>query len=140
MAQFEKGTVVLSIDDGRKDAYRLFKDILQKYSIPATFNIVTSWIDTDDHITHDELNEMGKSPLVEIAAHGHSHKNTYSDIIESKELLCDWLGIGGTIGFASPGSGMKNGYVKENTDKFDEMGILYVRSANTEEAPTARHL
>ena len=31
MSKFEKGTVIISVDDGRKDAYRLYKEILLKY-------------------------------------------------------------------------------------------------------------
>ncbi len=140
MSRFEKGTVVISVDDGRKDAYPLFKEILQKYSIPATFNIVTAWIDADGSITRGELEEMSRSPLVEIAAHGHSHKNTDEDIVKGKDLLCEWLGIDGKLGFASPGSGMKTAFVRENSAKFDAMGFLYIRSAGTDDAPTEKHL
>ncbi len=39
MSAFNNGTVIISVDGGRRDAYRFFKEILDPYNIPATFNI-----------------------------------------------------------------------------------------------------
>ena len=145
MSKFEKGTIVLSLDDGAKNAYRTFKDILCKYSVPATFNIVTGRICPDSEpngkaITRSELLEMSKSPYVEIAAHGHTHENSTPDITKSRELLCEWLNMSGLMGFASPGSGMKKNYVLENEKLLDDIGFLYIRSDGTQEEPSERLL
>ncbi len=133
MPEFKKGTVVISVDDGRKDAYRLFKEILEPLCLKATFNIVTDWVaDNEDSwtVSKRELLEMAQSPLVEIAAHGDTHRNTDEDIALCRQKLCEWLGLSGEIGFASPGSGMKIDFVKENGQKLRDMGFLYIRSSD----------
>lgn len=141
----EKGIITISVDDGRKDAFRLWQEILTKYNIPATFNIVTGWVDTSNSgesgsITMEQLKEMYKSELVEIAGHGHTHKNTDEDILKGKRLLYEWLGIKDqTIGFASPGSDMKNDYIKSNGERLRKMGFLYIRSGRSIEQPTNWH-
>ncbi len=145
MSNLKKGIVVISVDDGRKDAYRFYKEILLKNNIPATFNIVTAWIDTSDNknsgtLTLAELKEMSESELCEIAAHGHTHKNEEADILKSRDLLCEWLGINGKIGFASPGSDMKNDFIRENEQKLSDMGLLYVRSGRTTDIKDQRHI
>ncbi len=145
MSKFNKSTVILSIDDGRKDAYRFFKEMLVKYNIPATFNIVTAWIDTSNNpeskaLTLAELKEMSESDLVEIAAHGHTHKNDDEDIVKSKNLLCDWLNLEEKIGFASPGSAMKNDFIKENEQKLKDLGFLYIRTGRTNESISECHI
>lgn len=145
MSKFKKGIVTISVDDGRKDAYRLAGEVLPKYNIPATFNIVTGYVDTSNSgksgsITLEQLKEMHQNPLVEIAGHGHTHKNTDEDIIRGRELLYEWLGItDDTIGFASPGSRLKNNHIKENGKKLREMGYLYIRSGISVEEPTEQH-
>ena len=134
MSKFKKGVITLSIDDGRKDAFRLLNDVLNKYSVPATFNIVSGYIDVNNegnksNITLDELKQMYKNPLVEIATHGFSHKNDDEDIIKGKDKLYEWLGIKDSeIGFVSPGSVLKEDYICENAEKYQNMGILYIRT------------
>ncbi len=145
MSKFKKATVILSVDDGRKDAYRFFKEMLEIYNIPATFNIVTDWIDTSNNpesrsLTLTELKEMSQSDLVEIAAHSHTHKNDDEDIIKSKNLLSEWLGISDKIGFASPGSRMNNDFIKTNAEKLLNMGFLYIRTGRAKEPLSEKHL
>ena len=41
LSRFEKGTVVISLDDGITVDFRLYEKILLKYDLPATFNIVS---------------------------------------------------------------------------------------------------
>ncbi len=144
MSAFDKGTVIISVDDGRVDAYRFFKEILEPYNIPATFNIVTDWVKAggeklDWVISREELTEIASSPLVEIAGHGHTHKNSDEDILTGRQKLCEWLGLSGKIGFASPGSGMKGDFVRENAKKLSDMGFLYIRSCDGAEGVVERH-
>ncbi len=141
---FEKGTLVISVDDGRADAYRLFKEILEPLALPATFNIVTDWVSDSDEwprasISRTELMEMAASPLVEIAGHGHTHRNNDIDIIQGHDVLCEWLHITDALGFASPGSRMKADFVKDNVDRLADMGYLYVRSVDGAVRQTAWH-
>lgn len=136
MSVFEKGTIVISVDDGRRDAFRLYTEVLKKYNIPATFNIVSGWVDHNNtgerSITINELKQMQKDSLVEIAGHGYSHKNTDEDITKDRELLYSWLDLKEEkIGFASPGSGMKNDFIKENEQHLKDMGFLYIRTGRS---------
>ncbi len=143
MSKFQKGVITLSIDDGRKDAFRLTNEVLNKYNIPATFNIISGYIDIENKgnksvITLDELKAMHKNPLVEIAAHGYLHKNDDEDIVKGKEKLYEWLDIkGSTIGFASPGSGMKEDFICENQEKLQKMGFSYIRTGFEKEGRSA---
>ncbi len=144
MSAFNKGTLVLSVDDGRWDAYRLFKEILEPLQLPATFNIVTDWVRENDDsprssISRRELAEMADSPLVEIAGHAHTHRNEDEDIIQGRDLLRAWLDTTKPLGFASPGSRMKADDVAENADKLSEMGYLYVRSVDVAAEQTDWH-
>ncbi len=145
MSKFQKGTITISVDDGRKDAFRLAQEVLPKYNIPATFNITTAFVDKENtgktgSITLNELKEMYNNPLVEIAGHGHAHKNDDEDIIYGRSLLYSWLGIKDeSIGFASPGSGLKNNHIKENAKKLRDMGYLYIRSGISVDQPTESH-
>lgn len=137
MSNFKKGIISISIDDGRKDAYRLVKEVLPRYNIPATFNITTAFVDKENKgntgsVTQSELKEMYNSPLVEIACHGHAHKNDDEDITRGRSLLYEWLGIKDeSIGFASPGSGIKNDCINENEQHFKDLGLLYIRTGKS---------
>ncbi len=127
------GTVVLSFDDGGKDTMRLAME-LEKRSLPATFNIVTSWVDgrgaeIGSHVTVEEIKELSAKPLFEFAAHGDSHKNSFEDITASVELLREWCEMS-EIGFASPGSGMTLDYIKENEESLSSLGLSYVRTGS----------
>ena len=139
MSELKKGIAVISVDDGSSDNYRLYR-LLSQYEIPATFNIVTSRIDTEGYMTLGQLREIYDDPMMEIACHGHTHKNTDEDILEGNRQLFSWFGEGDRrIGFASPGSNMKQDFIAENEEHLREIGLLYVRSA-TNFNPNARHI
>ena len=55
LSAFEKGIVVISIDDGNSEDFRLYENILLKYNLPATFNVVTSRIGEEYCLTKDQL-------------------------------------------------------------------------------------
>ena len=140
VSRFEKGTVVISIDDGNADDFRLYENILLKYNLSATFNIISNAIDGEKYLTKDQLREIYRNPFMEIAAHGYSHQNDEEDIKKGIAELYDWLGITTElIGFASPGSQMKNAFVEENQDRLRSWGLLYVRTARNPNAGE-RHL
>ena len=128
-----KGTIVLSIDDGCVDTFRLASE-LEKRGLPATFNIVTSWVDgtaetKSPHVTVDELKQIHAMGLFEIAGHADRHTNEDADVITGNDKLREWCGMT-EIGFASPGSGMTVDYIRENGEKYRAMGIEYIRTGS----------
>ena len=129
MKEPKKGTVVISVDDGCADSYR-FYELLNRYQMGATFNIVTSMIGESSHLSLEQLQKIIEDPLMEIACHGHTHKNDSEDIKQANKVLFQWKnGPGELIGFASPGSRMKRTYVCENEKELKDLGLLYVRSS-----------
>ena len=140
LSQFKKGTVVITIDDGNADDIRVYEEILSKYNIPATFYIITGKIDGETNLTKDQLRTIYNDPNMEIANHGYSHKNDDGDITLGTANLRDWLGITeNTIGFASPGSQMKNDAIAQNEAHLKELGLLYVRTSESTKM-NRRHL
>ena len=123
--------ISISIDDGLKDSFRLYK-LLSKYSLPATFNIITSRIGDEKFLSLTELLTIHQNPRMEIACHSHTHINTDEDITKANSLLSELLGEPplGLWGFASPGSDMTRGIVEENEARLRSLGLLYVRSAS----------
>jgi hypothetical protein len=139
-SRFKKGTIVISIDDGNADDFRLYENILLKYHLPATFNIVSGTIDGEGTLTREQLREIYRDPLMEIAAHGYSHQNDDEDVVKGITELYEWLGVTDErIGFASPGSQMKNTFIEQNADHLRSLGLLYVRTAGNPNA-NDRHL
>lgn len=128
-SKFKRGTIVISIDDGDADGFRVYENIFKKYQLSATYNIVTSLIGDADRLTREQLKILYNDPLIEIAAHGHTHQNDDEDIAKSIECLYEWLDIKkDAIGFASPGSKMRNEFAEENAEHLRSMKLLYVRT------------
>ena len=140
MHNFKKAAISFSIDDGLKDSFRLYK-LLSEYSVPATFNIITSRIGDEGFLSLEELRQIHSDPIMEIACHSHTHINTDRDILSANRILTDWLGEPplGLWGFASPGSDMTRGFVEENGERLRSLGLLYVRSADNPN-PDARQI
>lgn len=110
------GTVVLAFDDGRSDMITNVVPLLEKYSLPATFNITTGYIDgslrqhnrfCENKPAHlVDLLKLKNNSLFEIASHGDQHLNSASDIKNSIIKLKKWGIIEKKCGFGSPGHGM----------------------------------
>ena len=80
--------VYLTFDDGYRSFYDTIYPLLQLYNYPATFALVTNWIESDtpvaygnkfknkDHfLTWKQVKEMHQSGLIDIASHTHDmHK------------------------------------------------------------------
>lgn len=136
----KKIVVSLSFDDGRKDNYYNVLPLLEKYSIPATFNISTGYVErrilpqvlfcNNEPMTPEQVIEMSHHNLVEIACHGDLHSNNFDDILKNKAIIEEWLGLGEKVplGFASPNSKMHLDFVNSNKHFFLENNIIYVRS------------
>lgn len=81
-------------------------------------------------MTVAQIRELHESGLVEIAGHGHLHKNTIDDITLGRSQLIEMLRLPQdcNIGFASPGSGMTPDYIRNNIDSLKEKGFAYFRT------------
>lgn len=133
----EKGVVTFSFDDGRKDTYHVFKDILKPRDLSAVVYIPTGYIDIgfDDPkeiglnglMTRQELDEVQADPLFEVAAHGWMHKNDFADLEKGLVLLREWYPEQKEFGLASPHSEITRTYVDEREEAFKKIGFQYVR-------------
>lgn len=98
-------TVILSFDDSRLDFYTNVFPLLKEYDIPATLNVITDFVNhpqnysfpsgNDEAMTTDQLKECAASGLVELACHGHTHKNTKDDIVDNIQNINNITGRGG---------------------------------------------
>ena len=69
--------IALSFDDGALDGYTNIFPLLKKYNLPATFNIVSGYLDQNTcgvekpfpTLTWEMVREMSMSSLIEIANH-----------------------------------------------------------------------
>ncbi|OGH19309.1 MAG: hypothetical protein A3D74_01485 [Candidatus Levybacteria bacterium RIFCSPHIGHO2_02_FULL_37_13] len=66
-------SIVLTFDDGYKDAYSYVYPILQKYRITANLMIATGLVGGSDYLSWGEIEEMGRSGLVYFSNHTWSH-------------------------------------------------------------------
>ncbi|MBQ7669141.1 MAG: polysaccharide deacetylase family protein [Clostridia bacterium] len=134
----EKAIISLSFDDGRKDSFKVLRDLLSPRGIPATFNITSGFIDgtlTPDKfgcktppLTVDEIIQMYESSACEIALHGDMHKNTEDDIKSGAEKITKWLDVpeDTVFGFASPGGEMTS-RVFNSMENYAKTNISYMR-------------
>lgn len=80
--QLPKKSVLLTFDDGYLSFYTQIYPLLKQYQYPAVFALVTDWIESEkpiqygktlksasEFLTWDQVKEMQKSGLVEIASH-----------------------------------------------------------------------
>lgn len=134
-----KTTVMFSFDDGRRDVYDYAVKELISRKIPATFNIVTSYIEGGREwageieavpMTVDQLVFLQENRLFEIANHSDSHSNKWSDIQQGKDKLIFYLGIDASeeIGYSSPGSRQSKEWLAEHELHFRKAGYAYVRT------------
>ncbi len=66
--------VVITVDDGFRSAYTVLFPLLKRYNAKATLFVYTDWIGkTPGALTWEQLREMARSGLVEIASHTVSH-------------------------------------------------------------------
>ena len=67
--------VLLTFDDGYENNYTELFPILRDYNVKATVFVVARTLDTDNHLTTAQLQEMQESGLVSIQSHSYSHSN-----------------------------------------------------------------
>lgn len=132
--------VVLSFDDGRKDNYIAATEILQKSNLPATFNITSGYIEKtipldnlcpNEPMSLEEVINLSKVPIFEIAGHGYAHLNTIEDWDKGIKKLTEWLSPGyfeHGYGIASPHSGVTDSWVSCNIGSTYKSDIKYIRT------------
>ena len=133
-------SIVLSFDDGRRDNYIAFKEILEPLKIPATFNITSGYIEKTienkdlpgphEPMRIEELIIMSESSIVEIAGHGYTHDNDPESIVKGIRWLrniCDKQTVSGV---ASPHSEYNLANLERDIITFQQQGIRYLRISN----------
>ena len=127
--------IILSFDDGGEDFYRVVYPTLKKYNLTGVANIISQYIKPEAeceeghrYMSAENLVELQQNGI-EIACHGHSHRNTVEDIEKNLEDFAK-MGLNlENMGFASPGSDI----TEENVHKLDSLikdkTISYIRSA-----------
>ena len=132
--------ISFSFDDGRRDAYTNAYTLFKKFGCSFTVNVVTDFVENPSKYTNFasgnnqpmtvenilECQENG----IEIACHGHTHKNTAADIIENIRHLSEMGVRTDGIGFASPNSllSIRNRNDEGIWDLVENGTVSYVRS------------
>ena len=91
--------IILTFDDGHVSNYNLAAPILMRYGFTAEFFITTDRIDTDDHLSSEQIRWLAAQGMG-IGAHGHTHRlldelsaaEVYEELSRSKQILEDILG------------------------------------------------
>lgn len=90
----KKTPVSITFDNGNIIQYEEYFPILEHFKLPATFYIVTSWIDKTGFLKHNQISELWEKGN-EIGSHTHTHvplsnltnKQLISELRTSKEIL-----------------------------------------------------
>lgn len=93
-------SIVITLDDGYKDAHTYAYPILQKYHLTANMMISTGLVGGEDYLSWEQIGEMSRSGLVYFTDHTWSHYslgNASSDkitfeIMTAKQQLEDHTG------------------------------------------------
>lgn len=129
--------ISLSFDDGRKDTYRMFYEILKKYNIPFTLNVTSGyisktikkedWPSDNTPMSKSQLIKLSKEELVEISGHGKKHNNDIKNFEEGIIELREVLEIKEKIGIASPQCRFNLNNISEYQEMFKKNKVLYLR-------------
>lgn len=87
--------ILLTFDDGYRDFYTDAYPILKKYHTKATQYVISGFLNSSNHLTSSQLQEIAKDGLVEIGAHtvhhiwlkGQSLKTVSNEVFQSRETL-----------------------------------------------------
>jgi len=91
--------VVLTFDDGYEDHFATVFPLLRKYGFAGTFFIVTSSVDSRDHLTMAQVRQMAAAGM-EIGSHGVHHVDfaqlplaaARAELVQSRATLETWTG------------------------------------------------
>lgn len=68
----EEGQIAISFDDGWRGLLENI-DIINKYQVPVTIFIISSYLGKQNYISENELKDLCVNPLVSIQSHTHTH-------------------------------------------------------------------
>lgn len=108
-AQFNRGMVSLTFDDGWRSIYANGLPLLQKYNLPSTQYLLTETIDYPDYMTIAMMQAF-EDQGSEIASHTISHADLATlplsqlnyELSQSQTLLRQWFGPTAAKNFATP--------------------------------------
>lgn len=86
--------IILTFDDGYIDAYTKAFPILKKYNFTAIFYITTSFVEKDNYLTWQQINELSNNSM-NIGSHTQDHPDlskttlakTENEISQSKNII-----------------------------------------------------
>lgn len=129
-----KKPIVLTFDDGHRDAYTHVFPLLKKYGMTSTFFIVTDFINYKDpkYLTWDMVKEMAKAGM-SIESHSRTHK----DMRNRSNAFLVWE-ILGPIEQITAFTGQRPYFFCYPSGQYDPAVIAVLRSAGTLAAVTTR--
>ncbi len=94
-------SIMLTFDDGYMDLYTDVFPILKKENVKAVAYIITGYLNRPNYLFTYQLEELAKSPLIEIGSHtldhpglaGMNKEKATEEIVESRKFLQDLLHI-----------------------------------------------
>jgi len=131
--------ISFSFDDSRLDTYTVAYQIMKKYNIKGTVNVISDFV-LNPHkydMFASAKNPMTKEQLLvwqvegnEIACHGSTHINTREDVLENIRELREMGLCVDKIGFASPQSDLCENNFKSTgiEDLYNEGTLSYIRT------------
>jgi len=85
--KFPRKTVVITADDGNRTTYTNAYPVLKKYGFPATFFLITSALDVNDHFLRwEEAREMSRGG---ISFGSHTQRHSFLPDVVAPEVLWD---------------------------------------------------
>ena len=95
-----KKRICLTFDDGYADIYNIVYPLCKERNIPFTVFVTCNLIDTENHLSKEQLLDLSKSPIVTIGSHDLNHvplpslssDKQFSELVDSKEKLETLIG------------------------------------------------
>ena len=126
-------SIVLTFDDGYRDAYTEAWPVLKQFGFKATLYVVTDFLEQGPYLTRPQVRELHANGI-EIGSHTQSHLNLPSlnsqrltrEIVESRAILQDLIGAP-VLSFCDP------------SGKYNDVVERAVKSAGYASATTVEH-
>lgn len=85
----KKKPIIITFDDGYKDAYTAAFPVLKKYELIGTFYIIRDYVGRENRLTVEQIDEMKKAGM-EIGSHSMSHPDlTKISLDEAQSQIFD---------------------------------------------------
>lgn len=86
---YNSKSIIISFDDGYEDFYTVVFPLLKKYHMRATLYVIYDFIGRKGFVTHDQIQELINSDLVEIGSHtlDHLYLKSLPDKVVEKQIM-----------------------------------------------------